>query len=125
MPQPVINKYQNAKIYCIRSPHTDKIYIGATCSTLSKRFYDHKNHNKTNTSSNIIIGSGDAYIELLEQCICNNKDELNKIEGEYIRMHKDKCVNIKLIGRSPKEYENDNKEKIKEKRHARYLKTKT
>ena len=97
-----INKYQNGKIYTIRSYQTDKFYIGSTCNMLSKRFNDHKkNYNKYKsgnyyfTSSYDIIKFDDAYIELLENFSCNDRNELNKREGELIRLHKENIVNIR------------------------------
>jgi hypothetical protein len=117
-----INKYQNGKIYVIRSPSTDKIYIGSTIEKyLSNRLGGHNAHYKRyltgkhhNITSFKIIKLGDAYIELLELFPCNNKLELCKREGELIRQHKNNCVNRIIEGRSKKEYRQDNKEKIKE-----------
>jgi len=116
-----INKYQNGKIYCIRSPSTDKIYIGSTIEPyLSNRFGGHKrdfkhflNGNKNNISSFELIKLGDAYIELLESFPCNSKLELHKREGELIREHRDMCVNKVIAGRSKKEWKIDNKEAVK------------
>ena len=105
-----INKYHNGKIYTIRSPHTDKIYIGSTCQPLHKRFYKHKT--KFNTSSKEIVILGDSYIELLEDFLCENKNQLHKREGELIREHILICVNKKIEGRTKKEYRVDNNELI-------------
>jgi hypothetical protein len=102
----IVNKYQNSKIYTIRSHQTDLFYIGSTCNSLSKRFNEHKSQNQT--SSKKIIDYGDAYIELLELFPCNSKIELNKREGELIRFYKDNIVNVKIDGRTPKEYCFDN-----------------
>jgi hypothetical protein len=117
------NKYQNGKIYTIRSPHTDKFYIGSTCNPLSKRFWNHKN-GKENTTSKIIINFGDAYIELLEKYSCKDRDELNRREGELIRLHKNICVNHVIPYRSDKQYKIDNKELIQQKRKEHYEKNK-
>jgi hypothetical protein len=85
--------YKNGKIYTIRSHYTDKFYIGATCSTLIKRLSRHMM--KANaTCAEEILRYEDYYIELLELYPCNSKMELNKREGELIRLNKDKCVNI-------------------------------
>jgi RecA-family ATPase len=113
--------YQNGKIYCIRSHQTDKVYIGSTCSPLYKRLYHHKKKyknekTKINYSSFEIIQYEDAYIELLEEYPSNNRMELNKKEGEYIRNMN--CVNKKMAGRTHQEvvklYYQNNKEKRKE-----------
>lgn len=89
--------YQNGKIYAIRSPQTNKIYIGSTTQPLRKRLWDHKNDNyNPNRTEKIctskkIMDLGDYYIELLENFPCNTKEELNKREGELQRFHD--CVN--------------------------------
>jgi len=105
--------YNNGKIYCIRSPNTDLIYIGSTCQKLSQRIAEHRNQiKKTNRASKIIFEYGDAYIELLENYSCNNKEELLKKEGEYIRNNN--CCNKYISGRTHKEYRLNNKEKLLE-----------
>ncbi len=109
MEQIVKNKYHGGKIYTLRSPSTDKIYIGSTIQPLYKRKSEHFVR-KTNDISKL----DDFYIELLEDFKCENKDQLNKREGELIRLHSDKCVNKVIAGRSRKDYKIDNKDAIKE-----------
>jgi len=119
----VINKYQSGKIYTIRSPHTDKYYIGSTIEKyLSNRFSSHNSKYNSfligkgnNVTSYEILKLGEAYIELLELFQCNSKLELHKREGELIREHKLNCVNKLIAGRTVKEYLIDNKESIGEK----------
>jgi hypothetical protein len=108
----VINKYQGGKIYTIRSPHTDKYYIGSTIETyLSSRLNGHNANYKRflkgpgkNTASFEILKLGDAYIELLELFSCNSLLELRKREGQLIRQYKDDCVNKNIAGQTIKEY---------------------
>jgi hypothetical protein len=50
----------------------------------------------------------DVRIELIEYFPCDNKEQLNKKEGEYIR--KLDCVNRNIAGRTMKEYNQDKKE---------------
>ena len=76
---------------------TDKFYIGSTCSPLYKRLYEHcstykKDRNKY-TSSFEILKYDDYYIELLENFKCENREQLNRREGELIRLHKTNLVN--------------------------------
>ena len=118
------SKYQNGKIYAIRSPHSDMFYIGSTCNLLSKRFNQHKCVTKNQATSNIIFDFNDAYIELLENYPCKDRNELNKREGELIRLHKDLCVNIQVPFRTDKEYYEQNKNKIKETQKGYYEKNK-
>lgn len=106
--------YQNGKIYAIRSYKTDDIYIGSTIMTLSKRMAKHRVM-KTFVSSQLILEHGDAYIELIELCPCNSKEELEKREGELIRATPN-TVNMKIAGRTRDEYYADNREVIIEKK---------
>ena len=53
---------------------------------------------------------GDLYIEPLEHFPCQTKEELNKREGELIRIHKNNCVNRRIECRTSREYCEDNKE---------------
>ena len=113
------NKYNNSMIYTIRSPHTDKFYIGSTTQKLCKRFANHKSdynayvNNKGNHITSFkIIELGDSYIELLEEINCENKTQLHMREGELIRIHKDLCTNKIIAGRTYKQYQLDNADKI-------------
>jgi hypothetical protein len=110
------NKYKNGKIYTIRC-RTDNslIYVGSTTETrLSARFGKHK-HQNTYINQYIKQTNGnwiDWYIELHEEFSCENREQLNKREGEIIREigSLNKCI----AGRTDKEYREDYKEKIKE-----------
>lgn len=115
--------YKQGKIYTIRSPNTDKYYIGSTTQPLHKRFYEHKRkyeNGMNETTAAFVFDYIDAYIELLEECSCNSKYELDKREGELIREHKDKLVNKKITGRTVAEYNEDNKDRILERRTKYY-----
>jgi len=108
--------YQQGKIYAIRSHLTTDVYIGATCKRLSDRMAGHRYAYKKNIvpcKSFNIIERGDAYMELIEAFPCNNKDELNKREGEIIRTTLN-AVNARVEGRTKQEYREINKEKMKE-----------
>ena len=110
--------YQDGKIYTIRSHQTEKVYVGSTCSPLSKRFYDHKaaykywqNGGKKYTSSYEIVGLDDCYIELHEAFPCQSRDELKRKEGIVIRSLE--CVNKVIAGRTYGERWIDNGEKYR------------
>ena len=112
--------YSLGKIYAIRSPNTKSFYIGSTTQPLYKRFWTHKSeynaYKKTGkkcTRSCVIFEAGDPYIELIENYPCNDKGELNRREGQFIRKNVDICCNKCVAGRSEKEYRTDNKDKIK------------
>ena len=118
------NKYNNSFIYTIRSPHTDKFYIGSTTQKLCKRFANHKtdynlyvnNKLKSCITSFKIIELGDSYIELLEEINCDSKIQLEMREGELIRIHKDLCINKIIVGRTDKQYRLDNVDIIKQRK---------
>ena len=113
--------YSNGKIYVIRFTDNDNhIYIGSTIQPLAVRFGGHKK--KSNRSIYKYINEiykGDwskCYIELLEDFKCDNKEQLNKREGEIIRQYKadDKynVLNRYVAGRTGKEYYIEQKENI-------------
>ena len=81
-----MNKYNKSKIYTIRSPNTEKFYIGSTTQQLCQRFSKHKSNYRDYLedkygfiSSFDIIKLNDSYIELLENFSCNNKEEVRNI----------------------------------------------
>ena len=97
-------------IYIIKSKQTDKVYVGSTQLTLNERFRHHKT--RKDCSSVEILKYGDAEIELIECYECENKEQLQRREGQYIRQYD--CVNIRIDGRKKKEWDEDNKEAIAE-----------
>ena len=121
--------YQNRKIYTIRCRTDDtKIYVGSTTTTLSRRIAEHRwasaNKEKTKTRwYNEVEDWGDWYIELYEDCPCENKEQLFKREGEIIREIGN--LNKTITGRTVKEYKKgyreENKEKIAEYRANYWL----
>ena len=119
------NKYNSSRIYKIQSSLTDKIYIGSTCQALSQRMAGHmSDYNKylnDNTKSNIssfeIIKLNDAYISLIEECNFNNRQQLEKREGEIIKEHINICVNKLIAGRTRNEWRDDNKQELIKYRH--------
>ena len=117
--------YQKGKIYTIRSRNSDKVYIGSTCNELRKRFHDHKldykywvDGKRAYTSSFEVFKDGMCYIELLEKCPCNDKNELLRREGQLIRNMD--CVNKIIAGRTLEEYYQDNKELMSKKNKEYY-----
>jgi hypothetical protein len=83
--------YQQGKIYALRSPKTPNVYIGSTTVSLAKRLGQHKASKNTCTSRQI-VDAGDCYIELLEACPCESKEQLNRREGEVMRSTAN-CIN--------------------------------
>lgn len=120
--------YANGKIYTIRFNNSNDIYIGSTTQSLAVRFGEHKK-DKTSLSYLIINKyNGDwsnCYYELYENYICNNREELNKKEGEIIRLFRNNnnynCINNKLAGRTSKEHYIECKDTILERFKLYYI----
>jgi hypothetical protein len=115
-----LNKYQNGKIYKLWSLETDEIYVGSTCSPLYKRMSKHKDSLKRGQKSNYKLyqemvkkGEETFRIELVENFPCTTIDELRKREGYWIRELK-ATLNMKIAGRTPKDYRDEHKEEMKE-----------
>ena len=109
--------YHNGKIYVLRSNQTDDVYIGSTTTKLSKRFHQHKQNFKKwkngkyhYVTSFELMKYDDCYIELLQGYSCENRMELRKREGEFIRSMD--CLNRRIAGRTDKEYYHINKDKM-------------
>jgi hypothetical protein len=115
--------YSKGQIYTIRFYDNENlIYIGSTIQPLAVRFGGHKVDKYCSLVQYIQEHyNGDfkcCYIELLEYFKCDNKQELNKREGEIIRKFKEddkyNVINKKISGRTQKEYYQDNKDNIKQ-----------
>lgn len=82
-----ISRYEKAKVYKLINTVDNKIYIGSTCSLLSKCLYNHKK-NKTKTSKLNThlnkIGWKKVKIVLISHALVDNKDELNSITQSFI-----------------------------------------
>jgi hypothetical protein len=116
--------YSKSKIYSIRSHKTDKVYIGSTILALSARFAEHRRFHrfylsgggkgrKNGCRSSELMEFDDVYIELVEEYPCENKEQLLKREGEIIR-NTPNAVNRCIAGRNKKQWDEDNKEHIKQ-----------
>ena len=108
--------YQEGKIYKIYNIITDDIYIGSTTQKLCERMRQHRCDNRSEKRGHFLIykafrehGVENFFIELVEKCPCNDKDELRRKEGEYIRALKP-SLNIRIEGRTKHEYYNDNRD---------------
>jgi lysine/ornithine N-monooxygenase len=118
------DKYKNGKIYTIRCKNDDTLlYVGSTVQPLFKRWHQHKKNsiNEKSIKYNYPLykkiretNIEDWYIELYEEFSCENKEQLNKREGQIIR--EIGTLNKRIEGRTPKEYRDSNKELISEKK---------
>jgi len=106
--------YKNGKIYKLVSNYTDNIYIGSTCSLLSKRLNGHRaDYNKNHQiTSKEICKYDDVKIILIEDYPCKSKNQLIARERYYIDLHKDICINKQIPSRTLKEWRETNKEHL-------------
>ena len=113
--------YTHAKIYAIRAPGTDDVYIGSTINKyLSVRLAQHRCSYKKfregighSRDSFKLIEKDGHYIDLVESVNCSCIEELRKREGEIIRSTPS-CVNRYIAGRSSEEYHKEHAEQYKE-----------
>lgn len=109
--------YSKSKIYKLTSSNSNEIYIGSTILDLCKRKAHHIASYKRFllykanyiTSIKIIEYGGNIDICLLEEYPCNNKEQLHQKERFYIENNN--CVNKNIPTRTPKEYDEANKDK--------------
>jgi hypothetical protein len=118
--------YSKGKIYCIRSFQTDDVYVGSTIQTLAQRLGKHRDHyksylkgKKNYVSSFELLKYDDYYIELITLYPCSCKAELEAEEGHYIRDWD--CVNKRIAGRTKKQWNIDNSDKIKKQIKQYYI----
>lgn len=111
-----MSNYKNAKIYRIKSLHSDDEYIGSTCNSLARRMTGHRDaFNKFKKGADNYCSSyhlfelGEEYIELVENFPCNTRQELFIREGEHIKASLNN-VNKLLPGRTYKEWYEANKD---------------
>lgn len=111
--------YQQGKIYTIRCRTDDTlIYVGSTTQSLAKRWDGHKVKSRKEGMLNRLIYKKvnnewkNWYIELYELYPCSCKEELCRKEGEIIRLIGN--LNVRIEGRTDKEYREENKDKKKE-----------
>ena len=115
--------YANAVIYKVISANEPNlIYYGFTTQTLKTRLGQHEYKARPDTkgqcSSRHVIHAGAYSIHELQPAPCSSKNELEAIERQYIEGRQ--CVNIKVPGRTPSEYNQVNSEKSKKYNKAYY-----
>ena len=114
--------YNKGKVYTIRSRIDDTfIYVGSTTQPLAVRWGGHKKDSRKEKCQNILIYKTinnnweDWYIELYEEYPCDNKEQLNRREGEIIRLIGN--LNSNIAGRTAKEWGKEYNIKNKEARN--------
>ena len=127
---PTDTKKRTGRVYQLVNMITNEKYIGSTFQTLYKRQFDRRfNYNnwlkgKSHFSDNHQLfnniheyGQESFRIELLAEVEVNNKAELYKIEGDYIRKYNtfNNGLNGLIPNRDRKEYKKQYYKKHKEK----------
>jgi hypothetical protein len=110
------------RIYKIVSSECDGVYIGSTTLQMNKRFNLHNSDYKRHVAGKChyvtsfeILKFADAKIELVHEGVFDGKKDLEQFEGELIRTTPN-AVNKIVVGRSTKEYYQDNKEALQQKK---------
>ena len=85
-----MTRYQNGKIYEIRTDFSEQVYIGSTCLPLAKRFFNHKKEEREGGDTNrqlFLLAREHGWhrfrITLLEHYPCSSKDELRQREEHH------------------------------------------
>ena len=116
--------YRLGKLYIITSETNKLIYIGSTSqkyisTRISGHIKDYKN-GKRKCKSYKLIECDDYNYKLLKDFPCSNKQQLKREEGFWILHYKEQpdyeCVNKNIAGRTYKEWCDDNRDKIKERK---------
>jgi hypothetical protein len=116
--------YENGKIYKIVCNVSGEVYYGSTAElNLSTRLAHHRSDYKRylgGKGGNFItcfkiLENNDYNIILVEKYPCNDKMELHARERFHIE--ENDCVNKVIPLRTPKQYYNDNEEKIQHYQH--------
>ena len=112
--------YGNSKIYQVLNNFDDDVYVGSTCQPLCKRLAFHRVHMNVESKSKrklytkmTELGIEQFYIELIEQYPCENKEELRKREGHFIRERG--TLNMCQAGRNRRQHYQDNIEHFRQK----------
>jgi hypothetical protein len=109
-------KYTSGKIYMLE-PITEydegDVYYGSTIQPLFKRFNQHK-YIWSCKSRELFIkyGINNIQIILVKSFSCNNREELENEEGEFIKNNE--CINKSIPRRTRSEYYKQTKKKKKE-----------
>ena len=90
--------YHNGQIYKITFKHNNKLYIGSSIRNLQERLNEHV----TTKSSAIYQYKGDnPVITPIIRALCKDRQELNRMEAEYIRYYSvkygDRLLNKQLV----------------------------
>ena len=106
--------YEKSKIYKIVCNITGLTYYGSTVQPISKRMYGHRFDYKRNKGckSEIVLEGCDYNYSLVEECPCENKEQLLRRERFWIENNQ--CVNKTIPGRTPAQWYEENADKIKE-----------
>ena len=119
-----MNKYSEAKIYLLKCK-TDPslIYVGSTINTLYHRLKCHRADSKNKSNSLVyktINNDWDNWeITLYENYKCETKQELQKREGEIIKLMG--TLNTKIEGRTHKEYYYDKRDAVLKQKKEYYI----
>ncbi len=117
--------YSKGQIYVIRNTLNDKVYVGSTTRTISRRWAQHRSCAKNENVQHFKIykaieeiGIDNFYIEFLEAWPCENRGQLCAREGHHIRLMDSvkNGYNDNVAGRTANQrYEEDNdfREKVK------------
>ena len=120
--------YKFGKLYIITSEKHKLLYVGSTAQKyISTRIQGHLGQYKHGIKHGIkkcksikLLECDDYEYKLLKDFPCSNIQQLKREEGSWILHYKEQsdyeCVNKNIAGRTRKEWYDDNRDKIAEKK---------
>ena len=119
-----MEKYNEGKIYLLKCKNDPNlVYVGSTINTLYTRLKSHKSNSKVKPNSLLyktINNDWDNWdITLYENYKCETKKDLQKREGEIIRLLG--SLNTKIEGRTHKEYYYENRSNVLKQKKDYYV----
>lgn len=94
--------YKSSKIYKLQC-EDGHFYIGSSVTDLRKRLYEHKSQSKRTPEQRVykhINGEWNRVrIILVEEVVCENKQQLLQIEDKHIRAEQENplCLNVRVV----------------------------
>lgn len=113
-------KLRKGIIYCIICNITGEKYYGSTMRTIAKRMNQHRHLPSNTCRSRIIIERGDYRVEIIKEVWVIYKDDLSKIENEYIQNNQ--CINYRNKFNLTKEEKKERAKEITRKNNEKWAK---
>jgi hypothetical protein len=114
-------------VYILRSKHTPHVYVGSTKKSEVRRLQNHLNDYTRFTEGRTkfktpfhVVRYDDVHATVLEQCEFAERRELLQRERYYLNMYAASAVNVRIPGRTMKEWREENGDKLRANNRRHY-----